>query len=129
VPQCVVLRFREIDGRVPFDDWIRSVFATGAMGRRAVAKMRFALERLAQDGHELRRPTAAPLRDGIYELRASVGRVHYRTLYFFAGPGVAVVSHGCTKEGVVPAREVEHAVRRRTAYLASPTRYAAPHVN
>src|SRR5437016_14453652 len=45
-------------------------------------------------GHELRRPEADLLRDGIYELRASVQGVHHRVLYFFHGAAVAVVSHG-----------------------------------
>jgi hypothetical protein len=34
-------------------------------------------------GHELRRPYADYLRAGVHELRARVGRVNYRILYFF----------------------------------------------
>ena len=37
------------------------------------------LERLREMGHELRRPEADFLRDGIYELRVSLGGVHLRT--------------------------------------------------
>ena len=40
---------------------------------------------LALFGHELRRPKADFLRDGIYELRAREGRANYRVLYFFHG--------------------------------------------
>lgn len=43
------------------------------------------LERLRDMGHELRRPEADYLRDGIYELRASLHGIHYRILYFFHG--------------------------------------------
>ncbi|HTS78080.1 MAG TPA: type II toxin-antitoxin system RelE/ParE family toxin [Bryobacteraceae bacterium] len=53
-------------------------------------------------GHELRRPESDFLRDGIYELRVSLGGVHHRILYFFHGATAAVVSHGLEKERVVP---------------------------
>jgi len=56
------------------------------------------IDRLGELGHELRRPEADFLRDGIYELRASYQGVHYRILYFFAGKAVVVASHGLTKE-------------------------------
>lgn len=64
-------------------------------------------------GHELRRPEADFLRDGIYELRASYQGVHYRMLYFFRGKAVVVVSHGLTKEREVPSREIGPAVERK----------------
>ncbi|MCC7054972.1 MAG: type II toxin-antitoxin system RelE/ParE family toxin [Gemmatimonadaceae bacterium] len=128
VPACVVLRFRDANGRVPFDDWVEALRISGVAGARSSEKIRFALERLAQAGHELRHPTAAPLRDGVYELRIAVGRVQYRVLYFFAGPGVAVVSHGCAKERHVPAGEIERAIRRRAALLAAPLRHTAPDI-
>jgi hypothetical protein len=63
-------------------------------------------------GHELRRPEADFLRDGIYELRVSLGGVHHRILYFFHGATAAVVSHGLVKERVVPSKEIDHAVER-----------------
>jgi hypothetical protein len=66
----------------------------------------------AREGHELRRPEADFLRDGIYELRVSLRGVHHRILYFFYGAAAAVVSHGLTKEDAVPPREIERAVER-----------------
>ena len=71
------------------------------------------IDRLAEQGHELRRPEADLLRDGIYELRASYQGVHYRMLYFFAGRAVVVLSHGLTKEREVPSREIDLAVDRK----------------
>jgi hypothetical protein len=71
------------------------------------------LERLREMGHELRRPEADFLRDGIYELRVSLGGVHHRILYFFHGAIAAVVSHGLVKERVVPPKEIDHAGRGR----------------
>jgi phage-related protein len=78
---------------------------------------------LAATGHELRRPEADLLRDGIYELRAKLGAVHYRVLYFFYGQNVAIVAHGFTKEGAVPPVEINRAVARKQAFMANP----APH--
>jgi hypothetical protein len=43
------------------------------------------IAQLERQGHELRRPLADFLRDGIYELRPSYQGVSYRILYFFSG--------------------------------------------
>jgi hypothetical protein len=43
------------------------------------------IERLRDLGHELRRPEADYLRDGIYELRVGLGSVNHRMLYSFTG--------------------------------------------
>ncbi len=76
------------------------------------------LELLERFGHELRRPYADYLRDGIYELRARHGNVHYRMLYFFCGRGV-VVTHGFVKRGRrVPPEQIELAIRRKEEYEA-----------
>ena len=61
-------------------------------------------------GHELRRPEADFLRDGIYELRVSLRAVQHRVLYFFHGAMAAVVSDGLVKERV-PPKEIDRAVR------------------
>jgi phage-related protein len=79
---------------------------------------------LATSGHELRRPAADFLRDGIYELRASYGAVPYRILYFFHGRDVVVLSHGVTKSQKVPAGEIERAIARKQLVMRDPVRYA-----
>ena len=61
--------------------------------------------------HALRRPSSAPLRDEIHELRVKVKRVNYRVLYFFDGSGAAALALGCTKEGTVEATDIDRAVR------------------
>jgi phage-related protein len=71
-------------------------------------------------GHELRRPEADFLRDGIYELRVSLGGVHHRILYLFHGTMAAVVSHGLVKERVDPSKEIDHAVERKKRFEANP---------
>ncbi|MGH7138844.1 MAG: type II toxin-antitoxin system RelE/ParE family toxin [Pirellulales bacterium] len=69
---------------------------------------------LADRGHELDRPLAAHLGDGIYELRIRRQRVNYRMLYFFHGRNVAVLTHGFTKEKEVPPQEIRRAKDSRT---------------
>jgi len=71
-------------------------------------------------GHELRRPVADFLRDGIYELRPSYQGVHYRILYFFTGKNVAVLSQGITKEGAVPDVAINRAIERKERFEADP---------
>jgi phage-related protein len=95
-------------------DWLAS------MPRKATAKCLAYLARLQSQGHWLRRPIADYLRDGIHELRPSLGGVHYRILYFFHGNEAVVVSHGLTKERNVPPAEIERAVKRMERFRSDP---------
>ena len=78
---------------------------------------------LRELGHELRRPEADLLRDGIYELRASLQGVHYRILYFFHGAVAAVLAHGIVKEGAVPPKEIDRAIERKKRFEANPAKH------
>lgn len=73
------------------------------------------IQRLAALGHELRRPHADILRDGIYELRARHGNVNHRILCFFHGKDIRVLAHGLTKEKKVPDADIDRAVKREHA--------------
>jgi len=53
-------------------------------------------------------------------LRPSYQDVQYRILYFFSGKGVAVLSHGITKEGAVPDAEINRAIDRKKRFEADP---------
>ena len=81
------------------------------------------LDRLREMGHELRRPEADLLRDGIYELRVSRQGVHHRILYFFHGSVAAVVSHGLVKERAVPPSEIDRAIERKKRFETNPRRH------
>ncbi len=74
-------------------------------------------------GHELRRPEADFLRDGIYELRVGFRGQNYRMLYFFHGQSIAIVSHGLVKERRVPPGEIEAALSRKQRFEANPQRH------
>lgn len=116
-----VVLYRSHDGTVPLLDWL------DALPPKVRAKCIVRIERLRELGHELRRPEADLLRDDIYELRVGHQGVHYRMLYFFAGKAACVVSHGLTKERIVPAREIDLAVRRRQKFLADPKNHTTEH--
>ncbi len=120
MPATKLIFFREADGSAPAVEWLTQLRKENA---RAYAKCRVRLVRLAEKGHELRRPEADYLRDDIYELRSRLGTVNYRLLYFFHGGKAAIVSHGFTKEDEVPSREIEQAIRRKLAFLTSPTKH------
>jgi phage-related protein len=117
MPETRVHFYQESPGDVPVLDWLHELAHGDA---RALNKCRAAIERLKEMGHELRRPEADLLRDGIYELRVRVGRVNYRVLYFFHGQGVALLAHGLTKENEVPRGDIDKAVARKHRYEADP---------
>lgn len=115
-----VLYFQGLDGGSPVIEWLESL---RLRDRAAYAKGRSAIQRLGMQGHELRRPTADYLRDGIHELRFRVGRVQHRLLYFFHGRGVAVLVHGLTKERELPHFDIERALTRKRAFATDPERH------
>ncbi len=117
MPACHIVFYQEKDGDAPVIDWLKELRQTDA---KAFTKCRAALARLASLGHELRRPEADLLRDGIYELRIRIGSVNYRLLYFFHQRTVSVVAHGLTKEDVVPPTDINRAIARKSAYTANP---------
>lgn len=112
--------YKEADGSVPIVQWLEALRRTD---RRGFAKCVERIRRLAALGHELRRPLADYLRDGIYELRARSGTVNHRVLYFFHGKGTAVLAHGLTKKGKVPGAEIDRAVRRKKALERDPAKH------
>jgi phage-related protein len=121
VPVTQVLFYRDADGRSPVVEWLRSLRDDDLAGfMNCLAR----LELLEASGHELRRPAADFLRDGIYELRAKHKHVQYRLLYFFHGRNIAVVAHGIIKRGsAVPNVDIDRAESRKRQFAASPARH------
>lgn len=111
--------FKEDDGSVPLLDWLDQLKPA-----KAVAKCRVVIELLRVQGNQLRRPHADYLRDGIYELRAKLGRVRYRMLYFFYGRRLAVLTHGFAKQqSAVPDQEIDYAITCRDRFREKPARH------
>ena len=66
-----VVIYQEKEGQVPLLDWLDDLPA------KVQDKCIVLIERLAEIGHEFRRPHCDFLEQGIYELRARHGNVNY----------------------------------------------------
>lgn len=117
MPKTGVVLYRDVDGRCPFVEWFDRLPA------KLQDKCSLRLERLSEMGHQLRRPEADFLRDGIYELRVSHRAAHYRVLYCFHGAVAAVISRGVVKERAVPPKEIDRAVERNKRFEANPSKH------
>lgn len=125
MPPVQVHVFREADGNSPLLTWLDELESNEP---KAYQKCLARILLLAQLGNELRRPVADLLREGIRELRTRVGRVNYRILYFFQGSNIVCLSHGFTKEGVIPDREIETAIARKKLVERDPVKHTADFV-
>jgi phage-related protein len=117
MPQTQVVFYQEDDGTVPILRWFDT------LPEKALDKCRIKIGRLRELGHELRRPEADYLRDGIYELRARLGKVNYRMLYFFHQDIAAVVSHGLMKEQRIPPKEINRAIIAKDRFAKDPSHH------
>lgn len=107
----------EEDDSAPLIDWLDTLPV------KALAKCRVRIERMKELGHELRRPEADLLREGIYELRVGLRGLNYRLLYFLHGDVAAVLSSGVIKERPVPKKEIDRALKRKARFVANPKRH------
>jgi len=114
VPTIRVVFYQETVGSAPVLEWLDT------LPPKAQDKCRVKIERLQDLGHELRRPEADLLRDGIYELRVGLEGINYRILYFFHGKVAAVLAHGLVKDRVVPPRAIDEAIKRKQRYEQDP---------
>ena len=120
MPQTRVAFYCEASGEAPVAEWLQELLE---MNEKAWTHCRARIELLGQFGHELRRPAADYLRDGIYELRAKQGHVQYRILYFFHGREIVVLTHALTKEDTIPQADIERAVKRMSLFKTNPRRH------
>jgi putative component of toxin-antitoxin plasmid stabilization module len=127
MPKTRVVFYKDDDGSVPALAWL-----DGLSNPRAAAKCLVKIGRLKELGHELRRPEADLLRDGIHELRIGLEGINYRLLYFFHKQKsltgtvietIAVVSHGITKERRVPPGEIALAIKYMGKFKRNPGRH------
>jgi phage-related protein len=116
MPPTPVVFFVEDDGDCPLLAWL------DALAPKVQIKCIVRIERLAQLGHELRRPEADLLQGGIHELRLSWQSANYRVLYFFHQQ-TAVLSHGCIKQRQVPTNEIDRAIRNMRLFQTNPEKH------
>jgi phage-related protein len=114
MPEVRVVFYKEKDGRVPTSEWLDGLLP------KVQDKCAVRIKRLMDLGHELRRPEADYLRDGIYELRVRYRSINYRMLYFFHGTQAVVISHGVVKEREVPPKEIDRAIERKKRFQSDP---------
>lgn len=116
-PSVSVVFYQERPGHSPVLKWLNGLYKKD---NRGFGKCHQRLDYLATEGDALGRPYAAPLRDGIKELRVRSGKVQYRMLYFSHKGGVVVVAHGLTKTKKTPADAIDLAVARRKTFRKDP---------
>lgn len=114
MPKIQLIFYQDERGNIPILEWLDS------LPDKAQNKCFVKLERLAELGHELRRPEADFLRDKIYELRINFQGINYRVLYFFYKNQAVVISHGIIKEKEVPPLEIEQAIKNKTKFEKNP---------
>lgn len=114
MPRTRVVFYREWEGSVPVLEWLDTLPAK--IQDKCVVK----IERLRELGHELRRPEADLLQQGIYELRIGREGMNYRILYFFHGRMAAVLAHGLVKEREVPTKDIQVALERKRCFEQDP---------
>ncbi|MBI2876733.1 MAG: type II toxin-antitoxin system RelE/ParE family toxin [Candidatus Tectomicrobia bacterium] len=117
MPPTQIMFYKDDTGRVPALEWLQDL---RHRDRRGFTRCLARIQQLAELGHELRRPEADFLRDGIYELRARQGHVNYRILYFFYGRTVTILCHALTKEDKGPDTEIDRAIRYKKAFERDP---------
>jgi phage-related protein len=117
MPPTTVVFFQHEPEDVPVLDWL---VALRKKDRRAYSKCAARIGRLAEAGHELRRPETAFVQKGLHELRIRRGRIHYRILYFFHGRDMAVLTLGLIKEGRIPDGDIQRAQRNKAEFERDP---------
>jgi phage-related protein len=120
MPQTTLLVFQNAANEVPLLSWLTNLEETEPKAHAACLER---IQQLERSGYELRRPIIEHLGGGIYELRAKRGRVHYRILYFFCGKNTVCMTHGFTKEGVVPPIEIKRANDAKDLVEGNRSRY------
>ena len=104
--------YEKLNGTIPAKDFLCSLDV------RLETKLVRAIDLLSEFGVELREPVSKSLDEGIFELRASVGRDTVRVLYFFYHKGKAILTHGFIKKTQkTPRREIDRAIECRRDYL------------
>ena len=114
MPEIGVIFYKEDEGSVPVLDWIVG------LNPKAQSKCVARINRLQVRGHQLRRPEADYLRNGIYELRVAHQWINYRILYFFHSSTAAVLAHGIVKKRRVAPREIDRAILRKRKFDQNP---------
>jgi len=121
VPTTKVVFYQDKKDDSPIVEWLSTIRKKDPKGfLNCLARV----EQLKMFGHELRRPAADYLQNGIYELRAKHRNVQYRLFYFFHGENIAVLDHGIIKEqSALPQIDLKRALDRKKKFEQNPTQH------
>jgi phage-related protein len=117
LPRVELRYFADDEGSAPVVQWLGRLHRED---RRAFSRCHTALQRLAEFGHELRRPHSDYVQAGLHELRIRSGRTQYRILYSFHGRQSVVLIHAFSKEGRIPPFDLARALARKQAFEEDP---------
>lgn len=80
------------------------------------------IDKLEEEGNELKRPFADYLQKGIYELRIFLNQKNVRILYFFVFKNFIILSHVFKKNTKrVPEKEIARAISNKDEFLSEQT--------
>jgi phage-related protein len=111
------LYYQEANRRCPVYDFLQKI------PPKSQERAGWKINLLKTFGHNLRRPHADYLCDGIYELRWKTERVHYQILYFFSGQNKIVLVHVLKKEKIIPKNDIQKALKRKIQYIDNPEKH------
>ena len=104
--------YETVDGEQPAKDFLNS------LDKKMRAKISDTIVLLRDNGNALRLPYSEFLEEGIFELRAKVGKEISRVLYFFYVDRKIILTHGFIKKTQkTPRQEIERAKKYREDYL------------
>ncbi len=107
-----VVHYETKNGRCPITEFLDE------LRQNERARVLAQIDLLEEKGPNLRRPYADFLKNGIYELRVRVSRIHYRVLYFFCDRTDIVLTHGFKKQvKKVPEIEIKRAKRCKADWI------------
>lgn len=85
--------FLKDNGRCPVQDFLADLNP-----KKDIPYIENAMRQLEEHGYKLPRPKAAPLEDGIYELRIKTINGNFRILYYFFDKNKIVMTNGFKKK-------------------------------
>ncbi|MBN2137313.1 MAG: type II toxin-antitoxin system RelE/ParE family toxin [Sedimentisphaerales bacterium] len=118
MPKTDILIYKDENGLALLVEWLKK------QSPKVQDKCIAMIELLAAKGHELRRPYADYLDNGIYELRPTVKHVQYRILYCFVGKNIVLLTHGLVKTKTIPPGQISKAIAYREKFVGNPERHS-----
>lgn len=111
IPNTII--FYEVDSKCPVYEFINEI-----KDQKLKAKVANDIEQLSIEGFKLKKPKAAHVRDGIFELRTIQSNNITRIFYFFvAGSSIILTNGYIKKQQKVDEKELKRAKKYRDEYL------------